>query len=65
MSSAAQSVQTITMLLAPGIGAFMAKALGVGNVFAICGVLCIFAGISYLIFLKINRLEVIQNKQSV
>ncbi|NPC93219.1 MFS transporter [Bacillus sp. WMMC1349] len=58
VSSVAQSLQMMMMLLAPSIGALMAKAFGVGHVFTLSGILCILAASAYLIFLRKNILEV-------
>lgn len=49
VSSAAQSFQTLAMLIAPLIGAALSKWLGVGMVMMISGVITIFIGVFVLI----------------
>ncbi|MCM3004967.1 MFS transporter [Priestia koreensis] len=57
VSSVAQSIQITMMLLAPSIGAILAKHLGVGTVFMIAGCLCFLTSIGVWSFLKTKKLE--------
>lgn len=58
VSSAAQSMQTMMMLLAPSLGALLAKKIGVGNVLLLAGCLCFLTSIVMFGFLRAKKLEI-------
>jgi MFS family permease len=58
VSSVAQSVQTCMMLIAPVLGAILAKQIGVGIVFVLAGVLCFLNSIIVLLYTRSKQLEV-------